>query len=90
MENNLQINITQHLRDDLYIDLKITLYSKSTLSPWNSETQYVWEGKYKEQKILVKLNRNDPAEFAKIDKPYDLSITDQIISEIKSVLKRYD
>ena len=87
MSDDLQIKHTEYLGDDRYLDHTITLYSQASITPWTTN-DFQWAGEYKSQKIIVQLPRQSSAEFAVITKPSELNITDQIIDEVKRVLRK--
>ena len=87
MENNLEINLKKDLEDSKYINDTITLFCKSGISPWGLD-DFIWEGEYENQKIVVRLPRGTSEELAKIDKPEHLKINNQIILEVKRVLHK--
>ena len=86
MNTNLEINIKKYLGDDRYINYPLTLFSKGIISPWDSN-DFFWEGEFENEKIIVKLFRGSSEKLAKIEKPNNLNINDQIFMELKRVLK---
>jgi hypothetical protein len=87
MSGNLIIKKREYLDNEMCIDLEIVLFSKESLSPFGNNENFIWEGSYKDQKIKVTLARGDHYDFAKIEKPDDLNISDQITQEIRRVLR---
>ncbi len=87
MENNIQIKQKKYLGDNRYIDDTITLYCESGISPWGREP-FLWAGNYEGDKIKVKLERNTSEHLAEIIKPKHLNISDQIIEEIRRILRQ--
>ena len=87
MESNLNINVRTYLDDYRYIDVPLTLFCKTILSPWGTD-DFIWEGTFENQQIIVKLPRGVSEQFAKIEKPDNLNINAEIISEKKRVLRK--
>lgn len=89
IDDNITIKITRHLKDDLFMDYNITLFSKTPITP-NPREEFFWEGKdFNENKITVKLRPGSPAENARIE-PDNTGYNSEIIDEIKRILKRID
>jgi hypothetical protein len=87
MSNNLEISIKRSLGESTFINDCITLFCKSEISPWGAN-DFLWEGEYENETIIVKLPRGNSESLAKIQKPGNLRIDDQIIQEIKRVLSK--
>lgn len=86
MSNNLEITIKRSSGDSTFINDSITLFCKSEISPWEAN-DFLWEGEYENETIVVKLPRGTSEGLAKIQKPDNLKIDGQIIREIKRVLQ---
>jgi len=87
MKDDLKLIIKEYIGADSYIDCSITLKAKESVTPWETN-DFLWVGEYKGQQIIVSINRGDSGEFAKITKPAELNIANQIIDEINRVLRK--
>jgi hypothetical protein len=87
MSNHLEISIKRSLGDSTFINDSITLFCKSEISPWGAN-DFLWEGEYENETIVVKLPRGNSESLAKIQKSDSLKIDDQIVQEIKRVLRK--
>jgi hypothetical protein len=86
MENDLRIKFIEYSSDG-YSQHSIVLKALTSITPWG-DNDFLWQGDYKGKIIKVKLKRWYPGETSIIDKPNDLNITDEIISEVNRVIRK--
>jgi hypothetical protein len=87
MNNNLNIKVRKFDSNGYIIEDIIELQPKTSITPWGTE-DFIWHGNYLGEEILVKLTRGRFEEGAFISKPDNLNISDQILIELKRVLRK--
>jgi hypothetical protein len=87
--NNIQLDYTDYLGDDMYMDMSITLMPKTPISIFGDHTHFIWEGNYGGDKVSVSLPRSTPEEFAEITGlPNKHGLNNQVIAELKRILRQ--